>query len=305
MFRIMDGLGRPSNHPQFDLSTSSAFLGESADFFRVKAHDLGYGHLEVSAHRPLVWHETDWTVDQIRDHLEALELHPLDPEEVRQKHRERAARRAKSNVRKLCKVMGAVSLMTLTYRENQTDLELHKKHVREFVRRVRRIWPEFMAVAAFEPQKRGAWHCHLATPRVPAEFERSGIKVKSFNLLRSVWRSVVGLGNGNIDVSSRKRNSKRSPAKLAAYLSKYILKAFESGADHSNRWTKFGDFTVPPPVDLGTFKTAIEAIQAAYYLGAAGETSTAFLSHFQDMAFFAFEGVHHGPPPPNALLSYS
>lgn len=305
MFRIMDGLGRPSNHPRFDLASSTAFLGASAGYFKVKAHDLGHGHLEVSAYRPIVWQETEWTVDQIRDHLEALEEHPLDPEEVREKHRLRAAKRAKGNVRRLCKVMGAVSLMTLTYRENQTDLELHKKHVREFVRRVRRVWPDFMAVAAFEKQKRGAWHCHLATPRVPAEFSKGDIKIKSWNLLRSVWLSVVGLDNGAVNVKARKRNSKRSPAKLAAYLSKYILKAFEEGVDHSNRWTKFGDFTVPPPVDLGTFSTAIEAIQAAYYLGAVGDTSTAFLSHFQDMAFFAFEGVHHAPPFENTVLCIS
>lgn len=297
MFRIMDGLGRPSNHPAFELASATAFIGESADCFRVKAHDLGHGHIEVSAHRPIVWHETDWTVDQIRDHLDAIAEHPQDPDEIREKHRERAARRAKSNVRRLCKVMGAVTLMTLTYRQNQTDLELHKKHVREFVRRVRRIWPSFMAVAAFEQQKRGAWHCHLACPPLPAELFSNRLKtpVKSFNLLRSVWRSVVGVDNGTVNVKNRKRNSKRSPAKLAAYLSKYILKAFREGLDHSNRWTKYGDFTVPPPVDLGTFKTAMEAIQAAYYLGAAGQTCTSFLSHFQDMAFFAFEGVHPGP----------
>lgn len=272
-----------------------AYLGKPAPYFKLKAHDLGHGHLEVSAYRPIVYEELDWPLEQVRDHEEMVERYREEhADEVREKHRARAAKRAKTQVRRLCKVMGAVSLVTLTYRENQTDLDLCKKHLKEFVRRVRRVWPEFMGIAAFEKQKRGAWHVHLATPRVPSELEKNGVKVKSFNLLRSIWRSVVGLDNGNIDVKNRKRNSKRSPAKLAAYLSKYIMKAFAEGVDYSNRWTKFGNFTVPQAVDLGVVDSAIRAIELAYELGLEGATSTAFLSHFSDMVFFAFEGV--GPP---------
>lgn len=72
------------------------------------------------------------------------------------------------------------------------------------------------------------------------------------------------------------------------------MKAFAEGVDHSNRWTKFGDFTVPQALDLGVVDSAIRAIELAYQLGLEGKTSTAFLSHFSDMVFFAFEGV--GPP---------
>lgn len=293
----MDGLGRPSNNPLFDSASAVAFLGESSDDFRLKAHDLGHGHLEVSAHRPIRWVELEWSHQQIADHLEMVaEYREEFAVEHREKVREKAAKRARTRVRRLCKVMGAVSMLTLTYRENQQDLDLCKKHLKEFVRRVRRVWPGFMAVAGFEPQERGSWHVHLACPRVPVELMRDGVKVKSFNLLRAIWRGVVGVDNGNIDVSNRKRNSKRSPAKLAAYLSKYILKAFIEGADYSNRWTKFGNFDVPPPVDLGRGFDALRSILAAYGLGECGHTVSSFLSRFSDCMFFAFEGVVHEVP---------
>ena len=42
MLRIIDGCG---------------YEGKQADWFKVKAFDLGNGHLEVTAYRPTVWHE--------------------------------------------------------------------------------------------------------------------------------------------------------------------------------------------------------------------------------------------------------
>ena len=50
--------------------------------------------------------------------------------------------------------------------------------------------------------------------------------VKSYDLLRTVWRAVVG--EGNVDVSKAVRRRRCSVAKLAAYLSKYISKVLKS-----------------------------------------------------------------------------
>ena len=131
----------------------------------------------------------------------------------------------------------------------------------------------------------------MATLALPASLQnKNGVKVKSFDLIRSIWRGVAKDRGGNIDVSRRKRNSKRSPARLAAYLSKYITKAFEEGAKWSNRWTKFGDFDTPRAVQLGEFPTMLDAIRAAYALALDVQvTASSFVSKWGDAFFVAFE----------------
>ena len=109
-----------------------------------------------------------------------------------------------------------------------------------------RLLPGWFYVAAFERQERGAWHVHMAVHRLPKELQaKPGVKVKSFNVIRAVWRSVVGDLGGNIDVSAHKRNSKRAPSKVAAYLSKYMIKAFADGDAWSNRFSSSKGVTVP------------------------------------------------------------
>eukprot|EP01038_Epipyxis_sp_PR26KG_P019506 gene19506-27637_t len=89
-------------------------------------------------------------------------------------------------------------------------------------------------------------------------------KVKSFEVIRAIWRSVVKDLGGNIDVARRKASSKRSPAQIAAYIAKYIVKAFREGEAFSNRYTAFGSPDMPKPVHLGHFSTALAAWGAAY-----------------------------------------
>ena len=123
--------------------------------FRVKAHDLGNGHVEVSGVERTVWRELDWSQGMIQDHLDMLAQpeNQVSDEEKRARSLEVAANRAKTRVRKLCKAMGADTLLTLTYKANQDDLSLCKAHLKEFVRRVRRLIPDFRAVAGFEKVK--------------------------------------------------------------------------------------------------------------------------------------------------------
>ena len=114
--------------------------------------------------------------------------------------------RAKSNVRRLVMAMGGKAMLTLTYRENQTDYNLAKKHFSSFVARCRRKYGKFPYVAVPETQKRGAWHGHAVLDSYyPA------------NEIRTLW------GHGNIDlqkIHDRKR--------AARYITKYLAKTFNS-----------------------------------------------------------------------------
>lgn len=281
MIRIIDGF---------------AYESSVGDSVRLKAYDLGNGHLEVSGVRETVWRESDMSPLAIEMYLESLERHRLDTEDERAAQRLKiAANRAKKNVRRLCKVMGANTLLTLTYRANITDLAQCKKDLREFVRRLRRVVPDFRAVACFEQQDRGCWHVHLATVRFPAFLTPSGcdskVKVKSFNVIRAVWRSVAKESGGNVDVSNTKRGANRSPAKIAAYIAKYIAKAFTDGEAGSNRWTRFGAVEIPVPLDLGRFPDMRSLVEAAYSLvDGCAKIVDKHLSKWNDWFFLVAEG---------------
>jgi hypothetical protein len=104
----------------------------------------------------------------------------------------------------------------------------------------------FEYIAVFERQKRGAWHAHIAVKRVLSHYLSRGKLVRSYDLLRSMWRGVVGADNGNVDVS-RNRRVQRSAAKLAAYLSKYIGKEFGQAEKHVNSYSASGR-ALPPAI---------------------------------------------------------
>ncbi|SEL93689.1 hypothetical protein SAMN05216359_1298 [Roseateles sp. YR242] len=211
------------------------YEGKESDEFLLHIHDLGNGHKEAVIQRQIIWEE----VGRLDPEAWALYLECRDREssEREEKNRMRAARRAKTKVRKLIKVLGLDSMLTLTYRGNQQDLNVCKVHFKEFVRRMKRLIPGFVYVAAFERQERGAWHVHMAVHKVPLSFREGGHKVKSYDVIRRIWRSVTGDWRGNIDEAARKRWVQRSPAKIASYISKYMLKAFEDGEDWSNRYS--------------------------------------------------------------------
>lgn len=237
---------------------------------RVKAHDLGNGHMEITGTAPTVWVEREWNHIALETYLErVIERREEEAEEMRERSLTIAANRAKVKVRKLCKAMGSDTLLTLTYRANETDLERSKKDLKEFVRRMRRYMPEFKAVAVYEYQARGAIHWHIATANVPRVFERKNdqgqtYQVKSFDAIRSVWRGVTKERGGNIDLARRKRNSMRSPARIASYIAKYIVKAFREGQAFTNRYSAFGDFEMGKPVDLGWFPRVLDAVSASF-----------------------------------------
>lgn len=268
----------------------SAVKSEKTGRVSVSAHDLGNGHLECVATADREFIDLEWSEKKIDRYLANVARWPdKTPDELAALALEASAKRAKSKVRRLCKVMGADAMMTLTYRANVGDLALAKRHLKEFVRRVTRVIPGFRAVCAFERQERGAWHVHMACERVSSSLEYHGIKLKSFNVLRAVWRSVTGELGGNVDLSQG-HQKKRSPARIAAYLSKYLMKAFSEGEKWSNRWTRFGDIELPKPLQLGRFASMIEAVSACYQLvDSSAEVVNQYLGRWQDVFFLVVE----------------
>jgi len=135
-----------------------------------------------------------------------------------------ASRRAKSQVRKRCKMIQADTMLTLTYRENMTDEDRLQRDVKAFVKRLRALGP-FEYVLAVEEQKRGSLHVHMACQSFPAWMtNQDGVRVKSYNLIRALWRAVVGRDNGNVDLTKPRSNGAH---RIACYISKYVAKAFE------------------------------------------------------------------------------
>lgn len=223
----------------------------------VRIHDLGHGHVELVASPRFIWEEVAALEPQALEDFRACEAAPPPclsvPERDRLDalNRERSTRRARTTVRRLAKTKGLTVLLTLTYRENMADRARMQRDFDVFMKRLRRVAPGSQYVCVFERQKRGAWHAHIAVPRVLPWYFHKGQMVRSYDLLRSLWRGVVGHDNGNIDVSRNKRVS-RSSAKLASYLSKYIGKEFGNGEKHDNSYSASGRRLPAPSV----FKTS-------------------------------------------------
>ena len=130
-------------------------------------------------------------------------------------NRERSARRAKTQVRRLIKAKNLDTMLTLTYRENMTDRARMARDFDVFMKRIRRIFPSFLSTSvSLRNKKRGAWHAHMAVQRVQSHYLHRGVLVKSYDLLRAVWRAVVG--EGNVDISKARRHSQRNISKLAS-----------------------------------------------------------------------------------------
>ena len=264
--------------------------------YTLTIHDLGHGHREAIVRQAIGWeHVHTFTDEEVAHFRETYGTEDgtdaADAEAKRLANLKRSARRAKTRVRRLVKSMGCDSLLTLTYWENVTDLERAKRDLKEFVRRMRRLIPGFAYVAAFERQKRGAWHVHMAIHRLPLNLPAAnGVKVKSWSVVRAVWRSVVGEARGNIDQSARKRNSRRSPARLAGYLSKYMMKAFEEGDAWSNRFSA-SQHSIPEAV-RAVFRgsSLAELVGLAYAFAADGACDCqTWLSEFGDTFYLASE----------------
>ncbi|WP_171939167.1 rolling circle replication-associated protein [Herbaspirillum rubrisubalbicans] len=91
-----------------------------------------------------------------------------------------AARRAKTKVRRLAKMLQADCLLTLTYRECMTDYARVEADFKAFRERLRSVG-DFHYVATLEVQKRGALHVHIACQQFPAWLKNEHGKVRDYS----------------------------------------------------------------------------------------------------------------------------
>ena len=159
-----------------------------------------------------------------------------EQEYLREEREEESRLRAKGAVRRRLLTIGADHLLTLTYRENVTEVVKAEEDLRQFLKLVRERYSEYPYVAVWERQKRGAIHWHLGVPGF-----------QDVRLLRMCWLQVVGEGNGNIDVRGP-RGNKISCASLARYIAKYILKGEEERRRGQHRYRCSIGVVVPKEV---------------------------------------------------------
>lgn len=244
----------------------------------------GNGHREVSARPAVDWFEVPEPPPFGSPGMFVLDAHERelasaqaerDAEERREKARLRNARRAKTACRRFIKMMGFEELLTLTYRANVTDEAQVKEDARRFFRRVAELIPDFGYCAGYEPQKRGSWHVHAAVYKLPKEVEVKKrapdgtwrvVKLPGWRLGTAVWRSIVGKDNGLCFVGGkgdRAKAARRSLAKMAAYISKYITKHYELVPDGRKRYSHSEGAQVPKSTALRLRMTLREFIAFA------------------------------------------
>lgn len=264
------------------------------------------GVMERSAAPYVMWRETvdtGFKLDgfQYTDFSERTEEERAEDEaERRQRALESAAKRAKTMCRRVIITEGFNELLTLTYRDNQTDRELCKRHFKEWVRRMKRaLGGQFRYCAAFERQDRGAMHVHLATHKLPKHVEHRGVKIEAWKLGTKVWRSIVGDDNGLCFVGGKKRGKryrKWSLARMAAYVSKYITKDFEDAPAESNRYSRSDGVQIGEVHTMQVECSYADLIGLCYeYLP--GDTTIALRANrFNDRLWFCKESAPEAVP---------
>lgn len=245
------------------------------------------GHREISASNVIQWVEVGAAPSNLPEGLppgsfvfDAAELAKLaerekeDAEQRRLDNLRRNANRAKTACRRIIKAEQFDELLTLTYRDNQQDRTLCKKHFKEWVRRMKtHLGGTFRYCASFERQDRGAMHVHLAVHKLPQHAVHKGVKIKGWELGTAVWHTVVGKDNGLCFVGAKKRWSgeKRMPlgrARMAAYVSKYIMKDYADAEASSNRYSRSNGLpVVKPQVHVFSRATLAEVISLIFTMG--------------------------------------
>lgn len=228
------------------------------------------GHSELSFKPVISWSESDtMPEDYVPKNAKYTAANlAIELEERRAKQREKNAQRAKSQCRWVIKSQGLNELLTLTYRDNQEDRDLCKKHFKEWVRRMKAaLGGKFVYCASFEKQDRGAMHVHVACHKLPHHGIVRGQKIKAWKLGTDIWRSIIGLSltgqtGGLCFVGGKTRNGGHrrnlSLAKLAGYVSKYIMKDYAESPLEKNRYSRSDGLTLPK-----AFKTTYTGLTLA------------------------------------------
>lgn len=257
------------------------------------------GHREISARNVVVWEEKNYVGEYAREGdgykgaatpenlAKWAKWDAQEEEDRRLRCLKKSASRALTMCRRVIKAEGFDELLTLTYRTNQQDRELCKKHFAIWFKRMKRSLGEFRFCASFEQQKRGAMHVHVACHKLPESATHKGVKIKAWELGTRIWRDVVGsveiegpyrpgeavatLTGGMCFVGGKtrhggeKRRRNMSIGKMASYVSKYILKDYENSPEEKNRYSRSNGTVIPKPVKkLFYQKTLSEIIDLVF-----------------------------------------
>jgi hypothetical protein len=155
----------------------------------------------------------------------------------------RSQRRSKQTVRRKCLTLQADTLLTLTYRENQTDLEQAWKHFQNFSKLMKQRYKHWQYICVPERQERGSIHFHLA---IRGYYH--------WNTVRRFWWQTLGCSGegqkpGNVDFQKRKDKKGRivvDPSKISRYLAKYLSK--QETVEFNKRRYSSSKITLPAPI---------------------------------------------------------
>lgn len=246
------------------------------------------GVMERSARQVIAWREVGpqrppMTRDEYREYLATMyegkqlqkRLDEMDEEDEERRLRalKKSAQRAKQLCRRIIIAEGFDQLLTLTYRDNQEDRELCKRHFKMWVQRMKRaLGGEFRYCASFERQDRGAMHVHIACQKLPKHVQYKGAKIQSWRLGTECWRGIVGKNNGLCFVGGKnarggQRHKRMTLAKLAQYVSKYIMKDYEDAPEESNRYSRSNGSPVPKSNVMRLRCTLRELIEVTFEQG--------------------------------------
>lgn len=234
------------------------------------------------------------------------DLDPWDEEkdaEFLERKRLESLKKAADRARKMCRRViiseGFDCLLTITYRGNQGDRALCKKHFKEWVRRMKRaLGGRFRYCASFERQERGAMHVHVACHKLPQHAAHKGVKVQGWRLGTEVWRSIVGADNGLVYVGGKKRGKwhrKWTLAKMAAYVSKYITKDYADAPEESNRYSRSDGIEVGEVHRMRLQCTFAEAVALAFECADGDVVVSHRVNRWRDACWLCTESIRESP----------
>jgi hypothetical protein len=158
--------------------------------------------------------------------------------------REKAIRRAKTNLRRKVRAMGCDRMLTLTTRESENSLETLLEDWDLVRRLILKEYPQFAYIAVPElhpkPLADGVQHHHLH------------VAVRGYhdvNIVRRCWHQVLRRridhdSPGNVHIgggSSRSRKHANEPERIARYLAKYLGKTLgETAPGRKSYWASKG-----------------------------------------------------------------
>jgi len=210
-------------------SILGAPLGEGPNRVRTdwfcKVTDFQSGMREVCLYKqniiPGTLSKKRWSVRRVAGELSESSL-------------DESVKRSRKAVRQHLKSIGADYMVTLTVRENLTDMDEMARRYDLFRRRVSKV-QNFAYCAIPELQVRGAIHLHI------------GVKGRqNLRLLRSVWQSING-GKGQASVHIRSPfKEKGLRSRLAEYMCKYMGKEFDTERFNKKRY--WASRNIPKPV---------------------------------------------------------